>query len=45
MDRTGDITSPPSLLALGDADAAVCIDGFCEVPAPHAEEEQVPDAD
>jgi hypothetical protein len=45
MDRTGDITSPPPLLALGDAGAAVCVDGFCELPAPPAEEEEVPDAD
>jgi hypothetical protein len=33
MDRTGDTTSPPALLVLGDPDAAVCADGFCELPA------------
>jgi hypothetical protein len=31
-DRT-DLTEPsPPLLVLGEADAAVCRDGFCEVP-------------
>jgi hypothetical protein len=31
-DRT-DLTEPsPPLLVLGEADAAVCTDGFCEVP-------------
>jgi hypothetical protein len=38
MDRT-DVTEPrlfpaAPLLALGEADAAVCADGFCAVPAP-----------
>jgi hypothetical protein len=33
MDRTGDITPSPPLLALGEEDAALCADGFCEVPA------------
>jgi hypothetical protein len=48
MDRTGDITTSPPLLALGDADAALCADGFCAVPAPQSaepQEEEVPDAD
>jgi hypothetical protein len=31
MDQTGDITPSPPLLALGDADAALCADGFCAV--------------
>ena len=44
MDQTGDITTPPPLLALGDTDAALCADGFCAVPAPPPEEE-TPDAD
>ena len=43
MDQTGDINPPPPLLVLGDAGAALCADGFCEVPAPQREE--VPDAD
>jgi len=34
MNRT-DLTKPSApLIALGDADAAVCVDGVCEVPAP-----------
>ncbi|HET9973147.1 MAG TPA: hypothetical protein VFQ68_33290 [Streptosporangiaceae bacterium] len=47
MDRTGDITTSPPLLALGDADAARCADGFCAVPAAPQEEqeEEVTDAD
>ena len=28
---------PPLLRTLGDADAAVCVDGLCEVPANTAE--------
>ena len=43
MDQTGDITPSPSLLVLGDPDAALCADGCCEVPAP--QQEVVPDAD
>lgn len=31
MDETSTIAVTP-LLALGDADAAVCADGFCAVP-------------
>jgi hypothetical protein len=31
MDETSTTTVTP-LLALGDADAAVCADGFCAVP-------------
>jgi hypothetical protein len=38
MDQTGDTTPPPALLVLGDEDAAVCADGFCEVPAPVKDE-------
>jgi hypothetical protein len=46
MDQTGDITTSPPLLALGDADAALCADGFCAVPAPaEAKEEEATDAD
>jgi hypothetical protein len=51
MDRTGGITTSPPLLALGDADAALCADGFCAVPAPQSaepqeeQEEEAPDAD
>jgi hypothetical protein len=44
MDQTGDITPIAPLLALGDADAALCADGFCAVPA-RPREEEVPDAD
>jgi hypothetical protein len=37
MNRT-DLTEPsPPLIALGDADAAVCADGSCDVPAPEEE--------
>ena len=37
MDRT-DVTEPSSpLLALGEADVAVCTDGFCAVPPAPAE--------
>lgn len=34
MNQTGDTESVPMLVPLGDADAAVCTDGVCEVPAP-----------
>jgi hypothetical protein len=46
MDQTGDTTPPPALLVLGDEDAAVCADGFCELPAPQTGEPtgEVPDA-
>ncbi len=30
MDRTGDIEPSQPLLPLGDTDAALCADGFCE---------------
>ncbi len=43
MDQTGDTTPPPALLVLGDTDAAVCADGFCEVPTP--EKAEAVDAD
>jgi hypothetical protein len=38
MDRTGDTTPSQPLLVLGDTDAAVCADGFCEVPAMEKDE-------
>jgi hypothetical protein len=44
MDQTGDFNPSPPLLVLGDADAAVCADGFCQVPVP-PQDEEVPDAD
>ena len=34
MNHTGDTDPSPTLVPLGDPDAAVCTDGFCEVPAP-----------
>ena len=38
MNRT-DASEPfVPLIALGDQDAAVCADGFCEVPAPEVPE-------
>jgi hypothetical protein len=43
MDQTGDIEPSPPLLVLGDADAARCADGFCQVPAP--EKGETADAD
>jgi hypothetical protein len=35
------VTEPSApLFALGEADAAVCADGFCTVPAPSREPEE-----
>jgi len=39
MDRTGSTEPSPLLVTIGGDDAPVCVDGFCEVPAPAAQEE------
>jgi hypothetical protein len=39
------IAAPPLLQTLGDADAAVCTDGFCAVPEPQTTEPQTTGAD
>jgi len=38
MEQTGNVPAPPPLLSLGEDDAAVCADGFCQVPAPAGNE-------
>jgi hypothetical protein len=40
MNRTDASELSPSLIVLGDQDAAACADGVCDVPAADADEPQ-----